>query len=135
MARVRIERVGRYEVYVRPFPGVNAGRWQVSTGGGEQPAWSPNSRELFFVDPEGRIVAVPVQSDASFVAGNPQVVVDGPFATNIPTAGGRMYDVSRDGQRFLLMKAVEGAQKTAPPPQIVVVQNWTEELKRLVPVN
>jgi len=46
-----------------------------------------------------------------------------------------MYDVSRDGQRFLVLKAVEGAQQTAPPPQIIVVQDWLEELKRLVPVN
>ncbi|MGH9257994.1 MAG: protein kinase domain-containing protein [Vicinamibacterales bacterium] len=124
---------GRDEMYVRPFPGVDAGRWQVSTGGGVQPAWSADSRELFYVDPEGRIVAVPVQPSASFVAGNPQVVVDGSFLLNIAGFGGRMYDVSRDGQRFLLLKGVEGAQQTAPPPLIIVVQNWLEELKRLVP--
>lgn len=120
---------------MRPFPGVDAGRWQVSTGGGAQPVWSADSRELFYVDPEGRIVAVPVQPGPGFVAGNPQVVVDGPFLLNIAAFGGRMYDVSRDGQRFLLLKGAEGAQQTAPPPQIIVVQNWLEELKRLVPVN
>jgi hypothetical protein len=46
-----------------------------------------------------------------------------------------MYDVSRDGQRFLLLKAVEGDEQKTPPPQIVVVTNWFEELRRLVPTN
>ena len=106
----------------------------MSTGGGTHPLWAPNSRELFFVDPEGRIVAVPIQAGPGFIAGNPQVIVDGPFATlsNTGTTG-RMYDVSRDGQRFLMVKAVEGAEQAAPPSQIIVVQGWFEELTRLAP--
>ena len=126
---------GRNEVYVRPFPGVDGGRWQVSTGGGTQPLWAPNSRELFFVDPEGRIVAVPVQAGPGFVAGNPKVIVDGPFATIVPGFNGRMYDLSPDGQHFLMVKAGAGAEQAAPPAQIIVVQNWFEELKRLAPPN
>jgi serine/threonine-protein kinase len=122
---------GRLEVYVQPFPAVDAGRWQVSTGGGNDPKWAPNSRELFYVDAEGRIVAVSVQPGPGFVAGNPQVVVDGNFITTVSFPG-RMYDVSRDGQRFLLLKNVEGADK-GTPPQIIVITNWLEELKRLVP--
>ena len=125
---------GRIEVYVRPFPEVDGGKWQVSTSGGRQPLWAPNSRELFFVDAEGRIVAVPIQTGPGFIAGNPQVIVDGPFATTLPGMVGRMYDVSRDGQRFLMVKALEGDDESAPPPQIIVVQNWFEELKRLAPV-
>jgi serine/threonine-protein kinase len=74
-----------------------------------------------------------LEAGAGFVAGNPQVVVDDPYATIIPGCAARMYDVSRDGQRFLMIKAVESAQQAAPPPQIIVVQNWHEELKRLVP--
>ena len=70
-----------------------------------------------------------------FTAGNPQVIVEGPFATILPGINGRMYDVSRDGRRFLLIKAVEGTEQAAPPPQVVVVQNWFEELKRLAPAN
>ena len=125
---------GRDEVYVRPFPEVDGGRWQVSTSGGSDPLWGPNSRELFFVDAEGRIVAVPIQPGPGFIAGNPQVMVDGPFATILTGIAGRMYDVSRDGQRFLMLKGVAGAEQSAPPPQIIVVQNWFEELKRLAPV-
>jgi len=124
---------GRNEVYVRPFPGVEGGRWQVSTGGGTQPLWAPNSRELFYINPEGRIVAVPIQPGPGFIAGNAQTIVDGPLVMNPPGIGGRMYDVSRDGQRFLMVKPVESAEQEAPPPQIIVVQNWTEELKRLAP--
>jgi len=126
---------GQLEVYVRPFPRVAGGRWQVSTGGGEDPRWAPNSRELFYVDPEGRIVAVPIQPGSGFVAGNPQVVLAGPFATIIPGFFARMYDVSRDGQRFLLMKSVEGDKEAAPPRQLVVITNWFEELRRRVPAN
>ena len=124
---------GRFEVYVRPFPDVDGGRWQVSSGGGLQPLWAPNGRELFYVDLEGRIVAVPIEPGSDFRAGNPHVVVEGAFATILPGTNGRMYDVSRDGQRFLMIKADDGREQPAPPPQIVVVQHWTEELKRLVP--
>jgi serine/threonine-protein kinase len=126
---------GLNEVYVRPFPDVDGGRWQVSTGGGTQPLWAPNSRELFYVDPDGRVVAVPVQPGPGFTWGNPQVIVEGRFVTFFPGVNGRMYDVSGDGQRFLMMKAVEDTEQAAPPPQIIVVQDWFEELKRLAPVD
>jgi serine/threonine-protein kinase len=126
---------GRNEVYVRPFPRVEEGRWQVSTGGGAQPLWAPNSRELFYVDPDGRIVAVPIEPGPGFRAGNPQVVVQGAFATIIPGLGGRMYDISRDGQRFLMFKGDDSNQQAVPAAQIVVVQSWFDELRRLVPVD
>ena len=77
-------------------------------------------------------MAVPVQPGPGFVAGNPQVVVDGSFITTIPGFAGNMYDVSRDGQRFLLLKGAEGAEQAAPR-QIVVVTNWFEELGQRVP--
>ena len=79
-------------------------------------------------------MAVPIEPGPGFTAGNPRVIVDGPFATILPGSQGRMYDVSRDGQRFLMIKADDIGEQAAPP-QIVVVQNWFEELKRLAPVN
>jgi serine/threonine-protein kinase len=122
---------GREEVYVRPFPDVQAGRWQVSTGGGRQPVWARDGRELFYLVPPGRIMSAPIQPGASFVAGNPQLVVNGPYVA--PNAA-RTYDVSPNGERFLMIKDAAASDKTSAPPSIIVVQGWFEELKRRVPV-
>jgi serine/threonine-protein kinase len=115
------------EVYVRPFPGVNEGRWQVSSGGGTQPLWRRDGKELYFVDPERRIVAVPIQQGHTFVAGRPEVIADGSRVINPPSIVGRMYDVSHDGQRFLIVKDPSAGQNQ----EIVVVQDWFEEVRRL----
>jgi Tol biopolymer transport system component len=125
---------GRAEVYVRPFPGVEGGRWQVSSGGGTQPLWSPDGRELYFVDSEGRIVAASMRPGPGFVADSPKILINGPIVRNPEGFFARMYDVSPDGRRFLLSKAGD-TDDAVPAPQIVVVQNWFEELKRLAPAN
>ena len=65
---------GQFEIYVRPFPGVDEGRFVVSTGGGRQPSWAQSGRELFYVAPDGSLMGVPVdlgQAGASFVKANP----------------------------------------------------------------
>jgi hypothetical protein len=123
----------RAEIYVRPFPNVHSGRWKVSTGGGTRPAWARSGRELFYYVP-GRLMAVSVQMGTTPTFGTPHVVVDGAYVAPI---GGRNYVVSPDGQRFLMIKdATPQTSSTAPPPsQLVVVLNWLEELKRLVPTN
>jgi len=118
---------GSEEIYVRPFPDIDAGRWQVSTGGGTQPLWARNGRELFYRNGEA-MIAVLVETDPSFAAGNTEVVFEGDY---VLTQGGPNYDVSPDGDRFLMIRPVEDASAT---PQIIVVQNWFEELKRLAPV-
>jgi Tol biopolymer transport system component len=120
---------GREEIYVRPFPDVEKGRWQVSTSGGIQPRWARNGRELFFRR-GATLMAVPVQTDPGFAAGNPAVVFEGSYAT---PQGGRTYDVSRDGQRFLMIKEGASTGDATPQAQIILIQNWDEELKRLVP--
>ena len=119
---------GRDEIYVRPFPNIDSGRWQVSTGGGTRPAWGPNGRELFYLAADGKLMAVPVQSGATYSAGTPQVVVNTAYLN--PQLG-RTYDVSPDGKRFLMIK--DASTQPASPRQLVVVLNWFEELKRLVP--
>ncbi len=121
---------GREEIYVRPFPDVGSGRWQVSTGGGTRPLWARSGRELFYYVPPGTIVAVPIEAGSAFAAGTPRPLSTGDYLA--PTAS-RQYDVSPDGQRFLMIKAAPG--EAAAPPQLIVVQNWLEELKRLVPAN
>src|SRR5262249_6510747 len=102
----------RDEIYVRPFPAVDGGVWQISTDGGSRPAWSRNGRELFYVaapvpgsSPRTRIVSVPIQAGATFVAGKPAVAAETNFHALVNnaavTGAGRYYDVSPDGRRFL----------------------------------
>jgi serine/threonine-protein kinase len=120
---------GQYEVYVRPFPDVDQGRWQVSTGGGTRPAWARSGRELFYLVGSGRIMAVAIQPGQAFAAGSPQVLFEGAY---VAANTGRTFDVSPDGKRFLMIKD-RGTSQTSAASEIVFIQNWTEELKRLVP--
>jgi Tol biopolymer transport system component/predicted Ser/Thr protein kinase len=118
---------GRYEIYVRPYPGPG-GKWQISTEGGTEPVWNPKGRELFYR--AGRkMMAVDVATQGTFSAGKPKVLFEGPY---VPTPRSFPdYDVSPDGQRLLMLKAGEQAQ--AGPEQINVVLNWFEELKQNAP--
>jgi len=124
---------GQLEVYVRPYPDVNAGRWQVSAGGGTRPLWSHDGQELFYVSPAGAVLRVGVERAAAWAATTPSTVVKEGYVTASPGFVGRIYDVSRDRQRFLVLKSATALN--AHPPQLVVVQHFDEELKRLVPAN
>ena len=121
---------GRSEIYVRPFPDVNGGRWQVSTAGGVQAIWSRQTHELFYPDGEGYVTAVPVQTQPTFSAGRPMRVFETRYAGG---GGARTYDVSPDGSRFLMLKETAVSGSAARPATIGVVMNWQEELKRLLP--
>ncbi len=117
---------GQAEVYVRPFPLVDSGRWQVSTAGGTRPAWARSGRELFYLDASNTLTAVPVQtSGLTLSAGQPAKVFDSKDATPF---GPRYYDVSPDGERFLMLKD-SIPDPNATPAQLVVVEHWFEELK------
>jgi serine/threonine-protein kinase len=124
---------GRFEIYVRPFPEVNGGRWQVSTAGGTRPIWTRSGQELelVYVSPTGALMAVELARGPSWAATSPKQVVKEGYFTNL-NWWGRSYDISPDGQRFLMIKE-GGAEETAAPASIIVVQHWVEELKRLVP--
>jgi serine/threonine protein kinase/Tol biopolymer transport system component len=91
---------GRFEVYVQPYPGPG-GKYQVSTDGGTEPVWNRNGRELFYrvVD---KMMAVDVATQSGFSAGKPQMLFEGRYDPGPFTAD---YDVSPDGQRFLMIKA------------------------------
>jgi serine/threonine-protein kinase len=117
---------GRFEVYVQPYPG-SGGKWQISTEGGAEPVWNPNGRELFYRT-ENKMMVVDISTQSSFSAGKPRVLFSEPYLpTPIIPAN---YDVSLDGQRFLMLKPIE---QEAAPTQINVVLNWFEELKQKVP--
>jgi len=117
---------GQQQVHVRPFPNVNSGHWQVSPSGGSKPVWAHNGKELFYLS--GRaMMAVPVQTTTSFSAGNPVKLFEGPYFSG---GSARVYDVSRDGQKFLMIKEPPTTTDlTATQASMVVVLNWTEELK------
>jgi hypothetical protein len=122
---------GQFEVYVRPYPDAYQGRrWQVSAEGGRQPVWSRDGRELYYRDFSGALMAVPVAAGSGFVPGRPIRLFDGAGYIGAGAhGGGRTYDVSPDGDRFLMVRAT--AQGATP---LVVVLNWFEELKRLAPL-
>jgi serine/threonine protein kinase len=116
---------GRPEVYVRPFPDVNKGKWKVSTNGGNSPLWSPDSRELFYRSGDDAM-AVRVETNPEFKPGKPTVLFRGAYSyiwDGMPS-----WDIGPDG-RFLMMK--EAAAEA--PRKINIVVNWFEELKRRVP--
>ncbi len=120
------DKSGRQEVYVQPFPG--PGRvWQISSQGGEEPLWALNGGqiELFYRNGD-RMLVVDITTEASLSVGNPRLLFEGRYwSTAWPLTN---YDVSPDGQRFLMVKEDRSAVT-----QINVVLNWFEELKRLVP--
>jgi len=122
---------GAFEIYVRPFPNVGGGQWQVSTAGGTRPLWAQSGKELFYVAADRALLGVPVEANgATWNAGTPMKLLDGRYY--IGGTSGRMYDVSPDGQRFLMLKGPV-TDASAATSALIVVQHWDEELKRLVP--
>jgi serine/threonine-protein kinase len=121
---------GESEIYVRPYPNVDAGKWPISSGGGEEPKWTRDGGTLFFLGPKS-LMAARVESASSFAFKTPEAVLDrGGFLLSIPAPV--QYDVSPDGQRFLLLKTVAEAD-AGESARVVVVDHWYEDLKRLVP--
>ena len=118
---------GRYEIYVQPFPGPG-GKWQISTEGGREPVWARNGRELFYRN-SNQMMAVEITTEPTFSAGSPRLLFEGAFMSG--TVFLPYYDVTPDGQRFVMLKPVES--ETSAPTQINVVLNWFEELKQRVP--
>jgi hypothetical protein len=92
-----------FEIYVRPFPGIQEGRWQISNGGGRQPAWAPTGRELYYYQPaDASIMSVNIEPGSGFEARNPVRLLE--VADYDVAPGERSYDISRDNRRFLMMK-------------------------------
>ena len=116
---------GRDEVYVQPFPGPGA-KALVSTDGGTEPAWSRKGDELFYRNGD-KMMVVPTIIQPTFTASKPEVLFERPYWMYPPL---RNYDVTPDGRRFLMIKESE---QVAAATRVIVVLNWFEELKRLVP--
>ena len=117
---------GRSEIHVMPFLG-SGEKLTISTEGGNEPVWSRNGRELFYRSGDA-MMAVEVTTSPLLSAGRPRRLFERPY--EVSSALWPDYDVSTDGQRFLLVKMIESFDA---PAQINVVLDWSEELKRLVP--
>jgi serine/threonine-protein kinase len=132
---------GTNEIYVRPFPDIDAGKWQVSRAGGTRPLWAPSGRELFYLaqsaerlgggDIDVAMMAVPIAPGPGFRAENPVQLFTGPYFAALT---GRTFDVSQDGKRFLMIKGNDTGAATANR-SIIVVENFFEELKRRAAAN
>jgi dipeptidyl aminopeptidase/acylaminoacyl peptidase len=118
------DETGRYEVYVQPYPEKGA-KWQISTEGGTEPVWAGNG-EIFYRQ-GNKMMAVETKTQPTFSAGKPKVLFEGQYVPSLQTMPN--YDVSRDGQRLLMVKS----EQTEAATEINVVLNWFEELKRRVP--
>jgi serine/threonine-protein kinase len=119
---------GRNEVFVRPFPDVEGGQWQVSTTGGLSPVWAPSGEELFYIDGEQNMMAAQVQTDPTFSRGEQRVL----FAINssyLINGNYTSFDVHPDGERFLMMR-IPIAESQDGTGQVVVAENWFEEVAR-----
>jgi Tol biopolymer transport system component len=129
-------RSGRAEVYVQPYPGPGP-PVQVSISGGDAPAWRSDGAELFFLalrspdtpDVVNVMAAGTEPRGETLVAGVPRRLFEGRYALTGPVRG---YDVTPDGRRFLMVQQFDPAPE--PPPELVLVQNWIDELRRRVPV-
>ena len=115
---------GRGEVYVTSFPGAQ-GKWQISNAGGEQPKWRSDGKELFYLAPDGKMMAVPITEGANFDAGTPVALFQANPRQMIATSERFVYDVSKDGQRFLINTEL----KSGLTPMSVVV-DWTASLNK-----
>ncbi len=120
---------GRDEIYVRPFPNVTGGKWQVYASGGARPLWGRNGQELVY-ESIGALMRVPLTTVPTFLAGTPSKLFDGPYVYG---ALERTYDVSPDGRRFLMIKESGGPVESAASARLILVPHWFEELKRLMP--
>ena len=122
-------RSGRLETYVQPYPITGSARWQVSTGGGQSPAWSRDGRELFYATPDNALWSVPVPPPGSTWRAVRSVKVLEPGQSRLSIGTARNYDPAPDG-RFLVIGPPANAPK---PPLLVVVQHWDQELRSRVP--
>ena len=123
------------DIYVDPFPPTGSRR-KISQGGGAWPLWSPDGSELFYRPPNigGAITlqSVKIETQPDFAFSNEQVFpIEGFNVVNFY----RDYDITPDGERLVMVFPADRDESSEAGPQLIFVQNWTEELKRLVPID
>ncbi|MGE5231507.1 MAG: hypothetical protein ACM3NS_07170, partial [Deltaproteobacteria bacterium] len=117
---------GTNEVYVRPFPEAGGARWQVSNGGGTQPVWSPDGRELFFLDAGAHLTVAKVQTTPTFAVAGLTRLFDASGYVLDPFH--QSYDVTPDGRSFIFARVrQQGAGVRAP--QVVWADHWFSDIR------
>jgi serine/threonine-protein kinase len=116
---------GGMEIYVRPYPKSSGGVWKISKGGGNQPLWSRDGKKIYYKNGDV-MFSVDVTATNRFSNGNPEKIFEG----NYFVPYGRRFDIHPDGDKFIMIQRPE---ETSPDQKIFVIQNFSEELKRLVP--
>jgi hypothetical protein len=112
-------------VYVRPFPNTNGGRWQVSNGGGSEPRWSADGREIFFIDPARGLVAAQVRTAPTFAVTGLQNLFAAP--TLAFDSYHQSYAVSPDGRAFYFF-ATHQSERGTGELRIVLVRHWLADV-------
>jgi hypothetical protein len=116
---------GDWEVYVTSYPGA-AGKWQISRGGGSEPRWRGDGKELFYVAPGGVVTAVPVNGDGTFTSGTPVALFQEHARSGISSTDLFTYDVTQDGSRFIVNRFVRPDR----PSPLTIVLNATSDFKK-----
>ena len=116
---------GKWQIYITSFPEAK-GKWQISSGGGEQPRWRGDGKELFYLSSDGKVMATPVSTGTNFDAGASVALFQANPRELVATSEHIVYDVSKDGQRFLINTQAKNAD-TRP---MSVVLNWEVEFKK-----
>jgi Tol biopolymer transport system component len=118
---------GTYQIVVRTFPDPNGGRWQVTANGGIEPRWRRDGRELYYIGPDGKLMAVPISAGNVFQTEAAIPLFQTPFTQLAGIPYPIRYDVSADGQRFLMTVPADNALSATP---IVAIVNWTAALRK-----
>jgi hypothetical protein len=125
---------GQREIYLQPYPGPG-GKTPVSIGGGLEARWSRDGGEIFFRT-DRAVISVPVTRQPDLVVGRPRVLFEADYRNGQAVNGARQYDVAPDG-RFLMIRegALQPGDETDAYDHLILVENWLDELRRLVPSN
>ncbi len=117
---------GKNEIYVQPFPAPSGGKWRVSNEGGTQPRWRRDGKEMFYVSNDAKLMALEVSLNPAFKAGIPKALF--PVSYN---GSSNEYDVTANGQRFLVNSVIPGSESEASAAShVTVVLNWQAALKK-----
>ncbi|MCI0444087.1 serine/threonine-protein kinase [bacterium] len=117
---------GRPEVYVTTFPSSAGGKWQISTDGGDHPQWRRDGKELYYISPDKKLMAVQIKSGETFEASLPISLFLAPVSLHLFPAERNQYVVTTDGKRFLFNQIIEDSSLSP----MTVVLNWTTLVKK-----